>query len=291
MHRGTHFLHLGLAILLMSSSGTLARLIDLPAPVVIWARCVIGALALFLVIRLGGFGLSLGANKHLKSLIVSSVFLAAHWVTYFYSLQLSSVAIGMLSLFTYPVITALLEPLMLKTRLQKTSVFLGLLAFVGIAFLVPELTLQNDHTLGIVIGICSAILYSVRNIMLKKRVSDQSGVTLMFYQLVIVVIVLFPVIFFFDFKWDHLVFEKGIPLLILGLVTTAAGHTFFVLSFKHFNISTVSVISSATPLLGIGMGFVFLNEVPAGRTYIGGAIIFATVLIESMKSARRSSQD
>ena len=49
-------------------------------------------------------------------LIVSSLFMAGHWITYFYALKLSNVAIGMLSLYTFPVMIAFLEPVFLKVK-------------------------------------------------------------------------------------------------------------------------------------------------------------------------------
>ncbi len=278
-----HLLQLGLAIFIMSSSGTLGRYIELPPPVTIWMRCIIGAVALFIVLKVGKFDLHIGNRKNFWLLFGSSLLLAGHWVSYFYSLKLSTVAIGMLSLFTYPVITAFLEPVMLKIPFQKSSLALGILAFVGVALLAPELSFENEHTLGIAIGVFSALCYSIRNILMKKRVAQQSGITLMFYQLLFISLFLWPVLFGFEFEPAQLSTDWE-ALLILGLFTTATGHTLLVLSFKHFTVSTVSVISALTPLLGILLGFLVLNEIPAGRTYIGGSLIFLTVVTESLKS-------
>ncbi len=278
-----HLLQLGLAIFIMSSSGTLGRYIELPPPVTIWLRCIIGAVALFIVLKVGKFDLRIGNRKNFWLLFGSSLLLAGHWVSYFYSLKLSTVAIGMLSLFTYPVITTFLEPVMLKIPFQKSSLALGILAFVGVALLAPELSFENEHTLGIAIGVFSALCYSIRNILMKKRVAQQSGITLMFYQLLFISLFLWPVLFGFEFEPAQLSTDWE-ALLILGLFTTATGHTLLVLSFKHFTVSTVSVISALTPLLGILLGFLVLNEIPAGRTYIGGSLIFLTVVTESLKS-------
>lgn len=192
----------------------------------------------------------------------------------------------MLSLFTYPVITAILEPIILKVRLQKSSVAFGVLALIGVALLAPEMNLKNDYTLGILIGIASAFCYSIRNILLKKRIGDQSGITLMFYQVLFVSLLLSPVVFLFDFPPQQILVDWK-AILFLGFITTATGHTLFVLSFKHFTISTVSVISSLTPLIGTFLGFLLLNEVPSGRTYIGGGLIFLTVVAESVKEVRQ----
>ncbi|MFY0605118.1 MAG: EamA family transporter [Cyclobacteriaceae bacterium] len=286
VNRGLQFLQLGMAIIIMSSSGTLGRYIDLPASMTIWIRCVIGALALLLVLLAAGIEWRF-KSKGNKTLIWSSIFLGVHWVTYFYSLQLSTVALGMLSLFTYPVITVLLEPLILKVKFQKMSVFLGCFAFVGIAFLIPELSLENEHSLGIAVGVVSAFFYSIRNILLKKQVADQSGITIMFHQLVINSVLLIPFLFLIELPTMDVVIGQWKPLLLLALFTTAAGHTLLVLSFRYFSISTASVLTSLVPLVGIFLGFLFLSEVPGGKTYIGGGMILLTVIVESVLSARR----
>lgn len=286
MNRWSNFLTLGLGILIMSSSGALGRYMDMEPPIVIWIRCVIGSLALLVLLFFLGISLKLDSRKQFYSLLISSAFLGAHWVTYFYSLKYSTVAIGMLSLFTYPVITSLLEPVMLKVKFQKGTLILAILSFVGVSLLVPEYSLDNEYTIGILIGIVSALVYSIRNIMLKKNISSQSGITLMFYQLAINVIYLAPFLFILDFDPILEIENNWMPLLILGLFTTAAGHTLFLLSFKHFTITTVSIISSITPLLGSLIGFVVLSELPANRTYIGGALILLTVIIESSRSAK-----
>lgn len=281
----SHYIELALAITVMSSSGTLGRFIDLPPPVTIWLRSIIGAIALFILLKILKINLHFWKGN-LGSLIAGAVFLGGHWVTYFFALQLSTVAIGMLSLFTYPVITALLEPLMLKTKLQPVSLVLAIVAFAGVALLVPELTFDNKYTLGIAIGVLSALLYAVRNILMKKKVGQYSGIALMYYQLLFISLLLTPFALTYDFSWDQEVLAQWKPLLILGLFTTATGHTLFVLSFRHFSISTVSIISAITPLIGTLLGFIFLDEVPAGKTMIGGLLIFVTVLVESIRSAK-----
>ncbi|MEQ8473465.1 MAG: DMT family transporter [Marinoscillum sp.] len=282
-----HFLQLGLAILVMCTSGVLGRYIQLPPPVTIWLRCVIGAVALFVFLRLMRIDMKIRTNSARKILLLSSILLGAHWVTYFYSLHLSNVAIGMLSLFTYPVITALLEPLILKTTLRKSSLALAVISFAGIALLVPELNFDNSYTLGIAIGIFSALCYSVRNILLKKQVSNTSGITLMFYQLLIISMLLWPAAFMYNISMAHIELNWK-ALLLLGLFTTATGHTLLVLSFKHFTISTVSILSALTPLFGTLLGYLFLDEVPTGKTLLGGSLIFVTVVAESILSVRRN---
>ena len=70
-------------------------------------------------------------------------------------------------------------------------------------------------------------------------------------------------------------------LLVLGIITTAIGHTLFLNSFSYFNISTASIMSSIQPIFGVFLGALFLFEVPSIKNIFGGFLILITVIIES----------
>lgn len=274
-----NIIELNIAVILISTSGPLGRFVSMPPPVTIWFRCLFAAVILGLFCWYKKINLKVFNKRDLASIIVSGLFFGAHWVTYFYALQLSNVAIGMLSLFTYPVITALLEPVFFRTKLNFKHVVLGIIVLIGIYFLSPEFNLENNHTKGVIFGLISAVFYAVRNILMKKKVTNYHGSMLMFYQMVIVTLVLWPVLFVFEVNptvndWK--------ALAALALVTTSIGHTLFVMSFKNFNVSTASIMSSVQPVYGILMGMLFLNEIPSLTIFIGGFLIVATVIIESI---------
>ncbi|WP_396602999.1 DMT family transporter [Algibacter sp. R77976] len=278
-----HLLLLVIATLLVSTSGVLGKHIDLPTPVIIWCRSALGALFLFIFCRYKKLNLKIQSKKDVPTILLGAILLGIHWVTYFYALKLSNVAIGMLAMFTFPVITAFLEPLFTKSKLNPVHILMGLMVLIGIYILAPELNFENTHLKGILMGIFSAVCYSIRNLILKKHVHKYDGTVLMMQQVSIVSILLFPVMF----KMDISNIQTQVPyLLILGLVTTAIGHSLFISSFKYFSVSTASIIGSAQPIFGIIMAFLFLNEIPNLNTFFGGALIIATVVIESMRSRK-----
>lgn len=209
-----------------------------------------------------------------------------HWVTYFYSLSLSSVAIGMLSIYTYPVITTFLEPLLLKTRFSKMHLGLAVLVLFGIYFLVPEFSLENEQTLAVAFGVTSAFFYSLRNLLMKQEVEKYNGSVLMMYQMIIITIMLSPVLFLFDLS---AVPSQLAPILVLAVVTTCFGHTLLLMSFRNFSVTTASIISSAQPVYGILLGLLFLGEYPAINTIIGGALIIFAVFAEIIRSMKREA--
>ena len=273
-------LEINFAIFLISTSGALGRFVSMPPPITIWWRCLSALLFLLLYCWWKKIDLKFNPAQDGGLIFLSGILMAGHWVFYFYSLQLSNVAIGMLSLFTYPVLTALLEPVVLRTPFQWTHLGMGFLILLGIFFLAPEFDLQNSHTQAVGFGILSALCYSFRNLMMKKKVAQFSGSMLMVYQVLTVVILLWPLFFLLD---GSAIQSEWPAIIALGLFTTAIGHTLFVQSFKNFSITQASIISSSMPIYGILIGLLFLGEIPNWNSIIGGALIIATVIWESLR--------
>ncbi|MFH4963375.1 DMT family transporter [Gaetbulibacter sp. M235] len=282
-HHTNHLIELLVGTLFISTSGVLGKFIDLPTPVIIWCRCALGALFLYGFSRIKKFNIKINSRKDFSTVFLSSLFLGVHWITYFYALKFSNVALGMLSLFTFPVITALLEPLFIKTKLNPIHIFLGLLVLLGIYILAPEFDFESSQVKGILLGLFSAVCYALRNLILKQHIGQYSGTTLMMYQIFILSILLLPVIFIMDVGNITTQYPY---VIILALLTTAIGHSMFIHSLKYFSVSTASIINSLQPIFGIIMAFFFLKEIPTWHTFFGGSLILTTVIIESIRSRR-----
>ena len=277
---------LNLAMLFISTSGPLGRYISLPPPITIWFRSLIAILCLIIYALLKKTSFKINLNNHGIAILLSGLFMSIHWITYFFALRWSNVTVGMLSLFTYPIITVLLEPLFIPVKLKARHIIFGILILIGVFFLVPNFDFNNKATQGLLMGLFSALAYSLRNLILKKHNSMADGSIQMIYQLFVVIILLLPVFLIYS---DYQI-QSDLPyLLILGFITTALGHTLFISSFSHFSISTASIISSIQPLFGIIMGIILLNEIPNFKNVIGGIIILSTVAIESIKSKEKDS--
>lgn len=282
-NHNNHLFILGLATLFISTSGTLGKFIDLPTPVIIWSRSTIAAIFLVLFCVYKKYPIRIKSKKDAPTIILGALLMGSHWLSYFYALKLSNVAIGMLSMFTFPVITALLDPIFNKTKFNPIHIFLALMVLLGIYILAPEFNFENTQLKGICFGLLSALCYALRNLLLKRHVNNYNGTILMTQQTIIVSLLLIPVMFLLDTTN----IQSQLPyLLILGLLTTAIGHSMFINSLKHFSVTTASIIGSIQPICGIIIAYFFLNEIPTLNTFIGGSLILATVIIESIRSKK-----
>ena len=273
-----------LATLFISTSGVLGRYIAMPTEVIIWFRAAIAMVLLYFYCKYKKINLTIKSSKDYKPFFISGLLMALHWVTYFYALKLSNVALGVLSLYTFPIIIALLEPLFLKVKFDPIYILLGLMVLSGLFILTPEFNIESTQVKGILFGVFSAFCYAVRVLILKQHVAKYNGTMLMFYQTVIITILLLPTLFFMDISG----LESQFPyLLLLAFLTTAIGHSLMLHSLKFFSASTASIISSLQPIFGIILAFFFLQEIPTMRTFWGGSLILLTVVIESVRSRNK----
>lgn len=279
-------LELNLAVLLISTSGVLGRYITLNPFVTIFYRTLLAAIIFYVFCRIRKLDLRITNKRDAIKIVLSGLLMTGHWVAYFFALQYSNVAIGILSLFTYPVVTAFLEPLLLKTKFSKSHLALGFLVLFGVYFLVPEISFQNNYTIAVLLGILSGLFYALRNILMKQEIEKYNGSVLMMYQIIVVAVVLSPVIFFSNFN-DAL--AQWAPLLTLAIVTTCIGHTLFLVSLRNFSTTAASIMSSAQPLYAIVLGIIFLSEYPSLKTIIGGTLIISAVVIESIRSLSKKA--
>ena len=265
-------------ILLMGLNPLFAKLIDMPALSIIWGRLIFTSLSLFLVIKLfrkTSFRLT---ASQFKWVIITGICFGFHWWTYFQSIQFSTVAVGLCALFTYPIITGVLEPMMLGGKHKMIELLTGVLVTVGVIIIVPEWDFGNTTFLGILLGVASAFLFSLRNIWGKKYLNALSPDMTMFYQVLSGSILFLPFLTQFEFKPTGS--DLGF-LLLSGLLITPLSHTLLIKTFDYFSIKTVSVMTSLQILYSSIFAYLIFMEIPMIRTMIGGGIIFIAVVVET----------
>lgn len=283
-----HFLELNLAVVCISTSGILGRLVTMAPEVTIFWRCILALLLIGSFIAFAKISIKIKSKKDLYLIFAGGFLMAVHWVSYFYSLSLANIAVAILTLHSFPAFTAILEPLILKTKFRAYHFLLAGLVILGVWIILPSHDLGNHTVLATVFGLISGLAYALRNIFTRKVIQKYHGSSMMFFQLIIMSILLLPFVFIHD---SQKLLTEWPYVGLLALVTTAIGHTLFVKNLKHYSAITVSLISSIVPVYGILWGVFFLDEIPQSKTLIGGGLILMSFIIESLMSANSSSTD
>jgi len=266
------------AVLLFGLAGVLGKLSLLPAPLIVFGRSFFAGLVLLAVCWLRHISLRPKQSRDGYLLLGQGVLLALHWTAFFQAINVSNVAIGLLSFSSFPLFTAILEPLLLHQRPSRIQIVAALLILPGIFLLVPSFTLQNQTTLGVMWGVLSGASFALLSVTNRWLGRTYSSLMISLFQDGIAAIVLLP-IFFFTATGSFWTPHALLILLILGVVCTALAHTLFIASMRDITAQTASLLASLEPVWGIIFGIVLLGAIPTARTLIGGAVIITATLL------------
>lgn len=273
-----------LAVFLFGFPGLFAKWMDWPPVLIVFGRVLFACLALAAVMALGRrVSFRVSSRSDAALLALCGLILAAHWTMFFKSIQVSSVAVGLLSYASFPVFTAFLEPWLGRERWEPWSLGYALACVAGIALIVPRFDVSDTVVRGVLWGLGAGLSFSVLSILNRGLASRHASLKVAFYQDLAAGICLAP------FVW-HL----GLPrsgrdwalVAVLGIFCTAAAHALFIDGLKGAGARTASVLSSLEPVYGILLALAFLGEVPSPRTVSGGAIVLAAALAATVRASR-----
>lgn len=277
--RSLYSLHL--AVMLLGFTGLFSKVIPLSATDITFGRSIVATITLIILVKLTKGSLKLYSLKDYGIAILLGLLMAVHWVTYFAAMQYSSVSVGMIALFTFPVITVFLEPFFEGIKLVWQDIFSAMVVFFGIFLIVPDISLDNDITLGICIGILSACLYSLRNLIHRKYFNHYSGAHAMAYQTLVIAACL---VFFISPDIANASTSTLGLLVLLGTVCTAAPHALIAASLQHLRAKTFSLVACMQPFYGVSMAMIVINEKPDWQTIVGGLLVISAAIYETINA-------
>lgn len=268
--RPQSLLEIHLAVLLFGLAGLFGKWLTLPPFIIVLGRVLFASITLFLILCILKQSIRVRTGKSYFYLIFLGLILSIHWVAFFRSIQISTVAVGLLSFSTYPVFTTLLEPLFFREKLVKINILFSFFCLSGVFLIIPRFDLTDSTYVGILWGLLSGLTFALLTIINRKLTLQLSSLIIAFYQDFFATLFLLP--FFFIFP--PLLNTRDILLLVvLGVLCTAGSHTLFIKGMRYVKAQTASMIHFLEPVYGIIFAFLLLHEIPKLRTIMGGVII------------------
>ena len=275
------FLQLHIAVFLAGFTGILGRLITLNEGMIVWYRLLLTAATMWIL-----FGLM----KKLRKIPVIDIlkitgvgFIAAmHWVTFYGSIKYSNVSVALVCFSAIGFFTALFEPLILKKKINKVELLLGLITLTGIYIIFH---FDTQYKTGIIIGIISAILASlfpIYNREFLKRINVETMLTWQQTGGLLVLSVLLP---FYLQKFPTDSFIPGLEnlgwLLVLSWFCSVIAFQLSGNALKRLSAFTVNLTYNLEPVYGIILAFMIYkeNQFLSKWFFVGFGIIAVALII------------
>src|ERR1700733_5894514 len=160
-------------------TGILGALISIPAVNLVWYRVLIAAVSLFLYFKFNKTAFRINGRAFLK-LIFTGALVGGHWILFFASIKLATVAVTLVCLSSITLFTAIFEPLINKKKISKLEIIAGLLIIVGILIIFK---FESHYTKGIIAGLTSAVCASLFAIINSRQIKHHEAPVIAFYEL------------------------------------------------------------------------------------------------------------
>ena len=268
------------AVLLFGIAGLFGKFLFLSPLVIVFGRTSFAALTLSAILFYSKTQIRTKTIQDFTVLILLGIILAIHWITFFHAIQMSTVAVGLLTFSTFPVFVTFMEPYFFKEKLRRFDLLTAASVVLGLILVIPSLDFQNHITQGAFWGTISGFTFAVLSILNRKYVGTYPSMVIVCYQNWMATLILFPFLFFEDLSLQP---TDVLLLAVLGIFCTALAHVLFIKSLVHIKTQLASITACLEPVYGIIFAFVLLGEIPTLRTILGGGIILGTIALASMK--------
>jgi len=207
--------------------------------------------------------------------VIVGVVLAAHWLFFFLSLNLTTVAVSLAIVYVGPVLAAAFSGPVLHERVSWH-------AYAGLAVAVVGMLLVVRPGAGATLGGVAAagvsgVLLAVLMLLGKPLAADLGGLVVATWELVVASIVLAP----FTVQAVRFSADAWPQFLILGALFTGVAGAVYWSSMRHLPVAVVSVIMYLEPAAAVVWAAIFLSEQPDPLAWLGVGLVVAAGTIAS----------
>lgn len=285
------FAILHLSVFLFGFTAILGDLIRLNTLSIVWWRVFVTTILLALWIKPWKIVKNNGL-QFVKRHVIIGILVSFHWFAFYGSIKLSSASIALITMSTSAIITALLEPVILRTYHWKLwDVIISIM--VTPAMILIYYNADRLQQTGLFVGLISAFLGSFFSILNKLWLVKTQEMQTTFVQLGTVLLTSSLVLLLAGLiNMPQFEIPGGIDwlyLLVFALVCTVIAYSLYLVSMRWLNAFDVSFAFNMEPVYGLIMAAWILNDhkTISPRVYLGMCIIFVLMILHTFLRARK----
>jgi len=175
--------------------------------------------------------------------------------------------------FLSPIIVVLLSFIIFREKVYMYRILALVIGFIGMLIIVrPGIV---DFNIGTIMILISLTFWSLIIIVSKFVSKDDSPITMVTYQYTLMTIFALPLAIYF---WQMPSLQSFI-FVFIGAISGTILHLSLALSYKYAELSVTQPVWFSGLIFGSAFGFFVFNETPDVWTWIGGIVVFSSVLL------------
>jgi len=281
-------------VLSLASASILVKFCtDVPSVMIATYRLVLSSIFLIFLFKLKGIRLSHVGKKELLLSILSGVVLAIHFLSWFASLKLTSVASSVVLVTTNPLFVGIFSILFLREKLQKEIIIGIILSIAGsIVLAVGDSGLEgfkatdNKALIGDLLALFGAICaswYLIIGSKIRETLDIVTYTTIAYTASAVVLLIVSAVQ---GVPFTGYSNTSYISMVMLAIFPQLIGHTSVNWALKHLKTSMVAITILGEPIGATIMAYFIFDETIDIYKFIGICLIFISIIIASRKGAK-----
>jgi len=216
-------------------------------------------------------------TSHLKVHFLRVLINYPSMLLFFYGINFVTLEKANSLTFIVPFIATILAVIFLKEKIYVYRIFALVLGFIGMLIIIRPGMIEVSY--GVYMILISSFLWAVMIIITKILSKDESAITILSYQYLLMFVISFV---FALFNWQTPSQETVFYLFLAGLSGTIFHLTLYQ-AYKLVDVSLVQPYSFLVLVFASILGYFVFDEVPDIYTWIGTSIIFVGIIIISIR--------
>ena len=175
--------------------------------------------------------------------------------------------------FLSPIIVVLLSFLIFREKIYQYRILALIIGFLGTLIIIRPGYVEFN--IGTIMVLVSLTFWSFIIILSKYVSKDDSPITMVSYQYTLMTFFALPLAIYF---WET-PSVYSILYVFIGAISGTILHLCLGLAYKYADLSVTQPIWFSGLIFGSGFGYFVFKEIPDLWTWIGGIVVFSSVLI------------
>jgi drug/metabolite transporter (DMT)-like permease len=266
-------------VIIVSSGSIIIRWTgDVPFTVISFYRVFI-SFCLLLIYQIINPGLKISALRRWHwQYFLAGFFLAAHFITWIASLQMTTIANSIFLESMHPLFGVIVSIIFLKESPHRRTIPIFIVALLGMFIIVStDLNQPGTRLIGDFLAIISALCFAFYIMIARRHKEEKNFIRYLTYvygsaSFFCAVYMLIAGDLFWGYSTSSFLF-----MILLAIGPQLIGHSSLNWASRHMEIFKVNLILLLEPVLATLSGIIFISEYPPPNFYIGAGLILLSL--------------
>ncbi|HYH93741.1 MAG TPA: DMT family transporter [Candidatus Saccharimonadales bacterium] len=253
-------------------------------------RLIVGSAFLWIVLRIAGQALPRDRRLYGHLLVMAIINITIPFLLITWAEQSVESSLAAILTSPVPLFAIVLSALFLPDEPMRVNGLVGLIVgFVGVVIITSRgLTGEGSSVIGEIALLGAAISYAAGAVYSRRNVRGVPPMIPAVFQVSFAALITGAFALVLEHPWDARPDTQAVfSILWLGILGSGVAYLFVFRLFAAWGATRTTLVAYLLPVVGIALGYIFLQEPIDGRLIVGTVLVIAGIALVNSRFGRR----